>query len=366
MKTFMLTSFDRHIIRRFFAGVIYLVAALIVFFIVLHYVEYIDDFFDRGATQTEVFQVYYLNYIPEIIRLTSPLAVFLSCVYLTGKLSQKLEIAALQTSGVSLYRLMLPFVLVSIVISGFMFWFNGWVVPNSNQVVIEFEQRYLRGKQIQIDLHDVHRQSQPGSVVVVGYYDRFARIANDVSIQDFSEQRTLGRRVDADRMVWVDSTSTWRLENVTRRNFDGKDWPIIEETDFVDTLLTVLPRDFARTEREVESMTVDDAREYIESLKRSGASNTGRTRVAYYNKFAYPFANLIVVFIGMPLAAVRRRGGQAMQIGLGLLVSFFYLATMKIVEPFGYEDALSPEVATWLPHALFMLFGIILLWRVKK
>ena len=343
-----------------------MILALIIFFVVLHYVEYIDDFFDRGATMKDVFFVYYLNYIPEIVKLTSPLAVFLSSVYLTGKLSQKLQIAALQTSGVSLYRILVPYLIVAVFASGFMFWFNGWVVPVTNQKVIEFEQRYLKGNQVQIDLHDVHRQSRPGSVITVGYYDRFSRVANKVSLQDFEQSEKLILRLDADRMVWVDSTKSWRLEGVTKRAFENASWPIISEQDFLDTTLTVYPRDFARTQREVESMTVTEARDYIESLLRSGAGNTGRTQVGYFNKFAYPLANLIVVLIAVPLAAVRRRGGQAIQMGLGLLVSFFYLATIKVVEPFGYEETLSPATAAWLPHLLFLAFGLLLLFKAKK
>ena len=314
----------------------------------------------------DVFLVYYVNYIPEIIKLTSPLAVFLSSVYLTGKLSQKLQIAALQTSGVSLYRIMVPYILVATLFSGFMFWFNGWVVPVTNQKVIEFEQRYLKGNQVQIDLHDVHRQSKPGSVITVGYYDRFSKVANKVSFQDFEASQQLTLRLDADRMVWVDSTESWRLEGVTKRIFKNQAWPVLSTVDFMDTTLTVYPRDFARTQREVESMTVDEAREYIDSLKRSGANNTGRTQVGYFNKFAYPLANLIVALIAVPLAAVRRRGGQAIQIGIGLLVSFFYLATIKVVEPFGYEETISPAAAAWLPHAIFFIFAVILLIKAKK
>ncbi len=314
----------------------------------------------------DVFLVYYLNYIPEIIKLTSPLAVFLSSVYLTGKLSQKLQIAALQTSGVSLYRIMVPYILVATLFSGFMFWFNGWVVPVTNQKVIEFEQRYLKGNQVQIDLHDVHRQSKPGSVITVGYYDRFSKVANKVSFQDFEASQQLTLRLDADRMVWVDSTQSWRLEGVTRRVFKDQPWPVLSTVDYMDTTLTVYPRDFARTQREVESMTVDEAREYIDSLTRSGANNTGRTQVGYFNKFAYPLANLIVALIAVPLAAVRRRGGQAIQIGIGLLVSFFYLATIKVVEPFGYEETITPAAAAWLPHAIFFIFAVILIIKAKK
>ena len=332
----------------------------------LHYVEYIDDFFDRGATMKDVFFVYYLNYIPEIIRLTSPLAVFLSAVYLTSRLSQKLQIAALQTSGVSLYRILMPFLFVGIVVSTFVFYFNGYIVPDTNRVVIDFEQKYLRGKQVKLDLHDVHRQNSPGSIISVGYYDRFSKVANNISIQDYDRGQYLVSRIDADRMVWVDSTETWRLENVTARDFEINEWPEIKYTDYMDTTLTVYPTDFARTEREVESMTIPQAEEFIESLKRSGANNTGRTQVGYYNKFSYPFANLIVVLIAVPLAAVRRKGGQAVQIGLGLLVSFLYLAAIKVIEPFGYENSLSPVVAAWLPHAIFFLLGIYLIIHARK
>ena len=361
-----MNTIDRHIITRFFTGILYLTLALIVFFIVLHYVEYIDDFFDRGATMKDVFLVYYLNYIPEIIRLTSPLAVFLSAVYLTARLSQKMQIAALQTSGVSLYRILIPYLFVGVITSAFVFYFNGYVVPNTNRVVIDFEQKYLRGKQVKLDLHDVHRQNSPGSVIAVGYYDRFSKVANNVSIQDFDQGQYLVARIDADRMVWVDSTQSWRLEVVTKRTFPIGTWPQMHHSDYLDTTLTVYPTDFARTEREVESMTIPQAETFIASLKRSGANNTGRTQVGYHNKFSYPFANLIVVLIAVPLASVRRKGGQAIQIGLGLLVSFMYLATIKVVEPFGYENTIPPVAAAWLPHLLFLLLGIALLYRARK
>ena len=69
-----MTRFDRYVLVRFLAASGLLLALLIVTFVVLDYVEYVDDFLDRGATQAEVFGTYYLHYIPEIVRLVSPLA----------------------------------------------------------------------------------------------------------------------------------------------------------------------------------------------------------------------------------------------------------------------------------------------------
>ncbi len=360
-----MTRMDRHIIFRLALGFAVLITLLILFFIVLHYVEFIDDFFDRGATMRQVFLVYYPSYIPEIVKLTSPLALFLACVYVTGKLAQSLQITALQTTGVSLYRLLAPYLVVAVAVTGIMFWFNGWIVPQTNRTVLEFEQQYLKNAPQVVDVNDIHRQTRPGTYVTVGYFDRRSNIAHRVSIQQFTEGHELHRRIDAPTMTWVDSLSVWQIRDAVIRSFQGGTERRYNASR-IDTTLEILPRDLARTERDVESMTIPAAAQYISDLERSGAGSMGRTKVAYYTKFAYPVANLILVLIGMPLASVRRRGGQAVQIGLGLFVAFLYLAVQKLTEPFGYTGELSPLVAAWLPHGLFFLAALVLLLNARK
>ncbi len=360
-----MSIFDRHIARRLASGYFFLVGALILFFIVLHYVESIDDFMDRGATMSQVAS-YYLNYTPEIIRLTSPLALFLSCVYLTGKLSQQLQLAALQTSGVSLYRIMRPYLLVAVLVTAGIFWFNGWIVPRTNQAVLQFEEKYLKDAPRVIETSDIHRQERPGSIVSVGFFDRVNAKGFRVTIEYFDSASHLASRLDASDMQWIDSLSIWRLHSPVIRHFDDDGAETRSVLVTLDTLLNVYPRDLARTERDVETMTIPLAGEYIDELRRSGASGLGRPLVEYYGKFAYPFANLILVMIGMPMAAVRRRGGQAVRLGLGLLVAFAYLAVQKIAEPFGYSGEISPILVAWLPHLIFTTVALFILVRVRK
>lgn len=361
-----MTTFDRHIILRLLKGFFFFVLALIVFFIVLHYVEYSDDFFDGGATLREVFLVYYPSYIPEIIRLTSPLAIFLSCIYVTSKLAQELQLIALQTSGVSLYRLLIPYALVGVLITGSMFGFNGWVVPQTHETVVEYDAEYLNTSSQPVDVNQIHRQNRPGSIVSVGYYDRNDQVAHRVSLQHFSGPSALSSRLDAPRMEWVDSLGVWRLTNATQRTFERGELKAVRSVGTVDTLLQIYPRDFARTGRDVEAMTITTARDYVASLRRSGASHIGRPLVAYYSKFAYPFANLILVLLSIPLASVRRRGGQAVQFGIGLLTAFTYLAFQKLTEPWGYSGDLSPLFVAWAPHVIFAVVALIALWQVRK
>jgi lipopolysaccharide export system permease protein len=360
-----MTRFERHVVKRLLKGFVLFIGSLIVFFIVLHWVEYSDDFLDGGATAWEVFTVFYPSYIPEIIRLTSPLALFLSCIYLTGTLAQELQLIALQTSGVSLYRLMRPYVAVGLLVTVGMFGFNGWVVPRTNEIVVRYENEYLPHGDRSVDVSELHRQNTANTILSVGYYDRDRKRAHQVSLQEFDGPDRLVRRLDADRMEWVDSLRTWQLKQVTRRTFSDTGTTVETHTS-LDTTLQVYPRDLARSQNDVAAMTIPVARNYLAALRRAGAGNLERPLVAYYNKFAYPFANLILVLIGVPIAAVRRRGGQAVRFAMGLFTAFVYLSLQKLSEPFGYSGALPPALTAWLPHAIFAVVALALLWWTRK
>ncbi len=359
------TLFDRHLIWRLLKSYVLLISGLIVFFIVLHYVEYIDDFMDRGATMRDVFSVYYPNYVPEIIRLISPLALFLSAVYLTGRLAQKLEISTLQTSGVSIYRLSFSYLAVGILVSVFMFWFNGWIVPETNRVRISFEQEFTKDATGQIEFSNIHRQNRPGSILSVGFFDRTSFTASSVSLHTFDNHRRLVERIDATKMSWIDSTRQWRMTSPTIRQFLDDGTERLRQESTLDTTLTILPRDLSRSEGDMEAMTIPQGRAYLDELQRSGANRLGLPLVIFYSKFSYPLANLILILLAIPLASVRRRRGQAVLLGIGLFVAFVYLAAMKLSEPFGYAGEIPPVVAAWLPHVLFGIGALVMLRTVR-
>lgn len=324
--------------------------------------EYVDDFLDRKAPMGKIYFVYYPSYVPEIVRLIAPLALFLATIYVTGSLAQTMQVAALQTSGVALRRLLAPYLVLALAVTCFMIWFNGWVVPVTNGLVLQYDSLYLREAPRRVDTSEIHRQDSPRSVVTVGYYDRETDTAHRVVLQAFNESGHLEKRVDSDRMQWKDSL--WHMPQATLRSFSGA----VESRRHVadlDTVLRVLPRDLARTERDVESMTVPVARDYVRSLQRSGAVDIGRPLVSFYTKFSYPLANLVVVLIAFPLAIRRRRGGQTLQIGIGLLLAFGYLSAQKLLEPFGYSGEIGPILTAFAPHLLFLLVSASMLLKTK-
>lgn len=362
-----MTRFDWHVLRRFSAAALLLMVLIALVFVVLDYVEYVDDFLDRGATMGQVFGTYYPHYLFDIVRLTSPLAVFLASIYVTSRLSQSMQLTALHASGVSLGRFLRPFVLAGVAVTAFMLYFNGWLVPPANAVVVDFQNRYYRDAPEQAGAAETFRQAAPGVVLSAGFFDRAEGRAYRVTLitTDTVGGRRIGDRLDATEMAYLDSLGVWRMTGVVQRRFAGGTERFTTRPT-LDTALALRPGDLAQTERDADKLTIPEAEAYLTSLRRAGVQDLGRPLVATHAKYAYPVANLLLVLIGVPLAARRRRGGQAAQLGLGLGVAFVYLALQKTVEPLGYVDAVPPAVAVWAPHGVFAVVAAVLLWRARR
>src|SRR5690554_7936462 len=114
----MIKHFDKYIFFRLLIITLIVLLMLIIIYITIDFSENSDDFADQGAEMGEIFSQYYLNFIPEMTRLVLPVAVFVACLFLTGQLSDRLEITALKAAGVSLYRLMVPFILFACMCAG--------------------------------------------------------------------------------------------------------------------------------------------------------------------------------------------------------------------------------------------------------
>ena len=237
---------------------------LILIFIIVDLSENIDDFTDRGATFAMIWSEYYMSYIPEIIRLVLPVAIFTACLLLTGRMAQRLEIIALKAAGVSLYRLLLPFVLFAILGAALVSYLDGYVVPKANEKRIEFERQYLMNRSDRVDTNKIYRQESPNTLLSVNYYAPDEMIGYRIQLFTFDGTR-VEELLEAGRMEYDMEGGFWRLFNVTTRKLNSSGYTETSEARR-DTVLRILPRDLARTTSDIFQLTYPEIVEYLESL----------------------------------------------------------------------------------------------------
>ena len=92
---------------------------------------YVDDLIGKGLSGTTLAELFFyvaLNTFP----LALPLALLLSSLMTFGNLGEHFELVALKSSGLSLQKIMLPLILVSLLLSGGAFLFSNNILPFVN------------------------------------------------------------------------------------------------------------------------------------------------------------------------------------------------------------------------------------------
>jgi lipopolysaccharide export system permease protein len=92
---------------------------------------YFADLFGKDlgvGVYIELFFYFSLITLP----LALPLSVLLSSLMTFGKLGENFELTALKGAGISIIRIFRPILLIAIMLSGFMFWFNNVAMPWAN------------------------------------------------------------------------------------------------------------------------------------------------------------------------------------------------------------------------------------------
>src|SRR6056297_577310 len=359
-----MNKLDRYILLRLLTITVFVLGLLIFIFILIDFSENSDNFADKGAEMAEIWSQYYLNYIPEMIRLVSPVAVLVACLVLTGQMTERLETTAIKASGISLYRLFVPYLMFGFAVAISVSYLDAFIIPNSNAERIAFERQYMSGKSDRIDRGATFRQDSDSTILHINFYEPSAQIGYSFTFVEFEKDR-INRILTSNHLKWVDSTSTWMTNKAQHRVFKETGYEQFNtEDEEID--LNILPRDLSRRTSDIYQLTYPDAMEYIESIERIGAGGISLPRVQLYSRMAYPISIIVVCFIGFAIATERRKGGKGFYIAAGLSFSFIYLTAMKVIEPFGAAGVLTPEFAAFFPHLFFFVLGLFALIFAKK
>ncbi|HUI66483.1 MAG TPA: LPS export ABC transporter permease LptG [Bacteroidota bacterium] len=357
---------DRSIVRQFLSTTAFSLVAVLLVFIVIDVMEKLDDFIDRQATWGIIVK-YYILFTPEIIKLIIPVAMLLGSLFVSARLATQNEITAMKSSGISLYRIMVPFVCVALIVSGVSVYFNGWVVPLANQKKFAIERDYLHKDVVTGSGANIYIQDSRTRILSIGYFDDSRNIASRVSIQDFSplDPTVMTERVDAVSMAWDSASHGWILSGGTRRWFEGGQERLMQFLSQPAGTLHFDPADLRKKQEKPDEMDYYTLKQFIKNQRDAG-QDPARWLVDFYSKISFPFASVIVVLFGVPFASQKRRGGVGVQLGISLLICFIYLIFMKVSEVFGYNGDIDPLLTAWSANIIFLLGAVFVMIRVQK
>lgn len=348
---------DRYIARQFLVTFLFALASFAALFILINLVENLDVFMDRHVAVGKIV-LYYLSGLPDTFLLTTPLSVLLASLFVTGKLSMQCELPALKSAGMSLSRLMKPFMVVALLITCVNMVNSCLIAPSTYDWSKGFEKRNLKSRKND-DRGPLHIRESKNRILTVGEIGPDRLSASLVSLEEFSGSH-IASRIDADSLRFLPSSKQWVFYNTRTRYFADGDERLVTKRGPDIREMSLSKDTFRMIDADPDEMNIVQHYNFIRQKEKSGLSGLEKAKVKLQTKMALPFASMIIILIGVPLSTRKKRSGLALEAAISLLVGFLYLGMLRTLSGIGYNGLIDPVLAAWLPNILFLLAGMML------
>jgi lipopolysaccharide export system permease protein len=359
VKNLKVKMIDRYIIRKFLGTFFFCLVLIMTIAVVFDLAEKIDNFMEKEAPWRAVIFDYYVNFVPYFATLFAPLFVFIAVIFFTSRMAINTEIIAILNSGMSFRRMMWPYFLSATVIAVFIFYLTNFVIPHSNLVRMDFEDKYYRSQGRKVSVMNIHRQVYPNVYVYMESYSPIYSRGSNFTLEKFDENGKLISKLYSSRVTYDTAIKKWTATNYILREINGNE-EIMTHGNRIDTALIIKPTDFSRDPGFVGTMTYRELDDYIGLLKLQGSDELKVFLIEQHRRFASPFAVFILTLIGVSLSSRKVRGGIGMNIGIGLALSFSYILFQQFTSQFSLKGSLGPGLAMWIPNILYSVIALVL------
>ncbi|KPM47182.1 LptF/LptG family permease [Jiulongibacter sediminis] len=355
---------DKYLLKKFLKTYVFAVFVIVLVILVIDYVEKNDDFIQKNAPTSEILLTYYANLAPYWANYISPLMIFISTVFFTAKLAAHSEIIAILTSGVSFRRLMFPYAMGALLIGLFSFVMVGWILPKANAKRIAFENQYINDTFFFSD-RDFHMTVAPDTYVYFSTYNNQSKTAFDFTIEKF-EGNELIEKLSARRAMWIDSLAKWRIYDYRIREIGIMKDELTIDRQYVDSTLSMYPTDFESSHGIQETFTINELNSQIDLLRSRGSEGIEPFLIERYQRYATPFAVLILSLMALIVSARKRRGGVGLQIAIGFVLAFTYILFYIMSKGIAESGNMNPLLAVWLPNIVFSVIATFMYFTVPR
>lgn len=361
-----LSIIDRYIIRQYFTTFLFTLGLLSAITVVFDVSERIEKFISKNVDFWVVVGDYYLNFIPWINSLLFPLYTLITVIFFTSRLAEKTEIIPMLGSGMSFDRLLKPYILSSIFFTIIHLFLNHSLVPKGNNVIGEFEAKYLKSNTLTRKDRNIHYYVAPGVEAYVNAFNSYDSTGTGFQLRKI-ENAQIVQILSASTIKYDAVKDSWKL-----RDYDVRTWKHDTETyeryygAELDTVLNLSVSDFVIYKNYKDRMPTADLNKFIDRERKKGSGITRQYEVEKHRRTADPFTTLILSFIGACIASRKVRGGLGLHLAAGVILGVIFIFLSKLSLTFANNELINPLLAVWMPNIIFIFLSIYIYNSAQK
>jgi len=232
MRSLFKTSFplllDEYVMRAYATNFLLSLGAFALLYVVFTFFELMGDIV-RNQTPFIIVGQYLINLVPFIINAVTPLCSLLAVLITFGALNRASELTAMKATGISLYRVVAPILVLAAVLAAALFAFDESYLPDANRRQEQLRAQ-IKGKPAQTFLlpgrqfisGQTNKAGDPSRIFYYQAFDPDSNVFAYLTVFEFDPQTfALQRRIHADTVRWDPLVSGWVFDNGWQRSFAG-------------------------------------------------------------------------------------------------------------------------------------------------
>ena len=361
-----------------------------------------------------VFQLILLS-IPQFLLYTFPFSSLTASSMVIGDLSSSNEILAMRSSGISMRRIFIPIIVISIGFSFATFFTADKALPWSTRQYKELYANLMR------DLPTLELISNTSNTIgerVMVNKEVFGSTVHDIILFDFAKKgdsqvlsspkgevtlidlQNFIYRLDLEKPVIFSSNekdiSSWTLSEATQAqfylNFSGQVASLAtalpsqlsikelreriatykiamsEDLKIYRTKILSLEEELTRLQAEGKSVQIEELQKKITEMNNDKPINFYYQyyRAELNKKYALSAACFMLVFLTFSISFFRVKHGRLIGFGLSMLVAVVYWYLLFFAQMQIFSVSFNPAFLIWAPNVLLFSVGILLLSFTRR
>jgi len=307
----------------------------------------------------------FLYLIPFLLSYTIPMSILTSALLVFGRLSGDNEIVAIRTSGINIYKLSFPLIIIGLVFSMLSVVLNNDIIPR-----MHFESRKIIKN---IGLKTPAAYLEPGTFIksfksyIIFIHEIDKNKLKGIRIYQPQNERST-RTIIAERgeFIILDGQNAVKLKliNGTSDEPNPKNPVNFYKLNFKTYYLTLnVDESMAPSgyiDKKPKEMNFQEIKNEVRRLGRYHV-DTPSLITEFHRKISISFSSIVFMLIGIPLGIFTRRGEKTIQfaIALGVIVIYYLLMATSIA--LSLKGISSPVLWMYLPNIIIGAAGIVLL-----
>lgn len=331
-------------------------------------IQIADMIINKGVNAFYVMKLF-LFLMPWLLTFTIPISVLSGTLLAFGRLASDNEIIALKSSGISLWRIASPILIVGLMISLFCIPLNDKLLPESG-----FAARKLIK---QMGAKNPLALLEPG-VFIKGFEDYIIFVygisgnrLKNVRIYQPREGKPT-RTIIAEEGEVMTFPEQGMIKLKLKNGSADESFPDNPDNfyklvfkNYYITLNLKEALEVQNIEKKPREKTIEELRSEIKKHKRDNI-DTVPLYIEIHNKLALAFSNFIFVLIGIPLAIRTHRREKSINFGFTMVLFLLYWAIMLGSVACVVRNTIPPWAGIWMANAVFFVAGIILFLKMGK